>query len=200
MKKILKILRNQAIDSSDQKLIDALRDESAKESLNIPDISEFKNDLITQISTTQRNQDKKQINGVQLKWIFALGFSFVIAALFFLTPQAKIRLLIPGEREKLDRQIQVWNEIKQLKDGLQFSVSEYNKNLDFDSLDGLNLEWKNNLPVYEAILSLIEIKNEVLYISPLEHLRVPRHADFEFLYEEEWNLIKEEILKLDTES
>ena len=56
MKKILKILRNQAIDSSDQKLIDALRDESAKESLNIPDISEFKNDLITQISTTKRNQ------------------------------------------------------------------------------------------------------------------------------------------------
>ena len=200
MKKILKILRNQAIDSSDQKLIDALRDESAKESLNIPDISEFKNDLITQISTTQRNQDKKQINGVQLKWIFALGISFVIAALFFLTPQAKIRLLIPGEREKLDRQIQVWNEIKQLKDELQFSVSEYNKNLDFDSLDGLNLEWKNNLPVYEAILSLAEIKNEVLYISPLEHLWVPRHADFEFLYEEEWNLIKEEILKLDTES
>ena len=38
MKKILKILRNQAIDSSDQKLIDALRDESEKESLNIPDI------------------------------------------------------------------------------------------------------------------------------------------------------------------
>lgn len=200
MKKILKILRNQAIDSSDQKLIDALRDESAKESLNIPDISEFKNDLITQISTTQRNQDKKQINGVQLKWIFALGFSFVITALFFLTPQAKIRLLIPGEREKLDRQIQVWNEIKQLKDELQFSVSEYNKNLAFHSLDDLNLEWKNNLPVYEAILSLAEIKNEVLYISPLEHLRVPRHADFEFLYEEEWNLIKEEILKLDTES
>jgi len=200
MKKILKILRNQAIDSSDQKLIDALRDESAKESLNIPDISEFKNDLITQISTTKRSQDKKQTNGVQLKWIFALGFSFVIAALFFLTPQAKIRLLIPGEREKLDRQIQVWNEIKQLKDELQFSVSEYNKNLDFDSLDDLNLEWKNNLPVYEAILSLAEIKNEVLYISPLEHLRVPRHADFEFLYDEEWNLIKEEILKLDTES
>ena len=200
MKKILKILRNQAIDSSDQKLIDALRDESAKESLNIPDISEFKNDLITQISTTQRNQDKKQINRVQLKWIFALGFSFVIAALFFLTPQAKIRLLIPGEREKLDRQIQVWNEIKQLKDELHLSVSEYNKNLDFDSLDDLNLEWKNNLPVYEAILSLAEIKNEVLHISPLEHLRVPRHADFEFFYDEEWNLIKEEILKLDTES
>ena len=200
MKKILKILRNQAIDSSDQKLIDALRDESAKESLNIPDISEFKNDLITQISTTKRNQDKKQINRVQLKWSFALGFSFVITALFFLTPQAKIRLLIPGEREKLDRQIQVWNEIKQLKDELQFYVSEYNKNLASHSLDDLNLEWKNNLPVYEAILSLAEIKNEVLYISPLEHLRVPRHADFEFLYEEEWDLIKEEILKLDTES
>ena len=30
MKKILKILRNQAIDSSDQKLIDALRDESKR--------------------------------------------------------------------------------------------------------------------------------------------------------------------------
>ena len=176
-------------------MIDVLRDESAKESLNIPGHFEFKNDLITQISTTNRNQDKKQINGVQLKWIFALGFSFVIAALFFLTPQAK-KASHSGEREKLDRQIQVWNEIKQLKDELQFSVSEYNKNLDLDSLDDLNLEWKNNLPVYEAILSLAEIKNEVLYISPLEHLRVPRHADFEFLYEEEWNLIKEEILKL----
>ena len=200
MKKILKILRNQAIDSSDQKLIDALRDESAKENLNIPDISEFKNDLITQISTTQRNQDKKQINGVQLKWIFALGFSFVIAALFFLTPQAKIRLLIPGEREKLDRQIQVWNEIKQFNNGLYLSVSEYSKNLDFDSLDDFNLEWKNNLPIYETILSLNEIKNEVLYISPLDHLRMPDHIDFEFLYEEEWNLIKEKILRWDTES
>ena len=35
--------------------------------------------------------------------------------LLSMLPDAKLRLLIPGEKEKLDRQIEAWNEIEQLK-------------------------------------------------------------------------------------
>ena len=35
--------------------------------------------------------------------------------LLSMIPEAKLRLLIPGEKEKLDKQIEAWNEIEQLK-------------------------------------------------------------------------------------
>lgn len=45
MKKILKILRNQAVDSADQNLIDILRKEAKKENLNDSENRDLKDDL-----------------------------------------------------------------------------------------------------------------------------------------------------------
>ena len=49
MKKMLKILRNQAIDSSDEKLINALKNEAEIERLNEDENTEFDIVSLTQV-------------------------------------------------------------------------------------------------------------------------------------------------------
>ena len=108
--------------------------------------------------------------------------------------------MIPGEQEKLDRQIQVWNEITDLQNELQDSLTEYNPFLNIDNFAELDLKWEDNLPGYKAIHSLADIKNEFLQVSPLEGFDILQPTDLKFLYQKEWNLIKEKFLNLDIES
>ena len=51
-----------------------------------------------------------------------------------------------------------------------------------------------------ALISIAEIKNELLRISPFENIRVPVNSDLQFLYQKEWDIIKESILTLGSES
>ena len=109
-------------------------------------------------------------------------------------PKAKLRLLIPGEKEKLDKQIEAWHEIEQLQNKIQQSLAGYTRNLNFNNFENPEINWNNNLPGFEALLSLVEIKNELLHISPFNNFDLPKNEDFQFLYQKEWNLIKETLI------
>ena len=117
-----------------------------------------------------------------------------------LIPQSKLRLLLPGEREKLDMQLQVWNEIGELKEEIETSIIQHNEKFKIYNLENLEIEWQDHLPGYEALISIAEIKNELLRISPFENIRVPVNSDLQFLYQKEWDIIKESILTLGSES
>ena len=200
MKKILKILRNQAVDSADQNLIDILRKEVKKENLNDSENRDLKDDLSYPIPSSRQNEPTKQNIFPQPKWIFAFGCTCLIVAGILFTPQSKLRLLIPGEREKLDRQLQVFNEIKEMHNEIQVSLKAFNEKLTFESFDDLNLQWSDTFPGYQALLSLTDIKEEFLQASPLNLYQIPQNTDLRFLYQREWKLIKEKILNLNPKS
>lgn len=194
MRKLLKIIRNQAMDSSDQKLIDNLRNEAAKERSIRRDITDLKNGLIKQISSTSSKKAEKQIRYFKPKWIFALGGTCLVLTLALFTPESKLRLLIPGEREKLDRQIQVLQELESLQNDFQVSLNTLGESLNISSLTELSPGWTDMLPGYQALLSLTDIREEFLQVSPFDILQIPQNSDFKFLYQKEWDLIKNEII------
>ena len=200
MKKILTILRNQPTDSSDLKLINTLRDEAKRERLNDSQKIDFKIESFNQERPNIFQDSKSRRKSPQLKLIYAFGFTCLIITLLALIPQSKLRLLIPGEREKLDRQLQVWNEIGELKEEIETSIIQHNEKLKIYNLENLEIEWQDHLPGYEALISIAEIKNELLRISPFENIRVPVNSDLQFLYQKEWDIIKESILTLGSES
>ena len=200
MKKILTILRNQPTDSSDQQLINTLRDEAKRERLNDSQKIDFKIESINQERPNIFQESKSRTKASQLKLIYAFGFTCLIITLLALIPQSKLRLLLPGEREKLDMQLQVWNEIGELQEEIEASIIQHNEKLKIYNLENLEIEWQDHLPGYEALISITEIKNELLRISPFENIRVPVNSDLQFLYQKEWDIIKENILTLGSES
>jgi hypothetical protein len=199
MKKILKILRNQAMDPTDQNLIDILRKEAKKERSNDSENTDFENDLTTQLSSSLPEKTRKQIIFPLPKWIFGLGCTCLIIACILFFP-SELRLLIPGEREKLDRQVQVLIEIKEMHSEIQVSLKAFNEKLSFESFDNLNPQWTETFPGYQALLTLAGIKDEFLEISPFDVYQIPQHSDLKFLYQKEWELIKEKVLNMDSES
>jgi hypothetical protein len=199
MKKILKILRNQAMDPTDQNLIDILRKEAKKERSNDSENTDFENDLNTQLSSSLPEKTRKQIIFPLPKWIFGLGCTCLIIACILFFP-SELRLLIPGEREKLDRQVQVLIEIKEMHSEIQVSLKAFNEKLSFESFDNLNPQWTETFPGYQALLTLAGIKDEFLEISPFDVYQIPQHSDLKFLYQKEWELIKEKVLNMDSES
>ena len=200
MKKILTILRNQPTDSSDQQLINTLRDEAKRERLNDSQKIDFKIESFNQERPNIFQDSKSRRKSPQLKLIYAFGFTCLIITLLGLIPQSKLRLLIPGEREKLDRQLQVWNEIGELKEEIETSIIQHNEKFKIYNLENLEIGWQDHLPGYQALISIAEIKNELLRISPFENIRVPVNSDLQFLYQKEWDIIKESILTLGSES
>ena len=200
MKKILTILRNQPTDSSDLKLINTLRDEAKRERLNDSQKIDFKIESINQERPNILKVSKTRRKASQLKLIYAFGFTCLIITLMALIPQSKLKLLLPGEREKLDMQLQVWNEIGELKEEIETSLLQHNEKLKIYNLENLEIGWQDHLPGYEALISIAEIKNELLRISPFENIRVPVNSDLQFLYQKEWDIIKESILTLGSES
>ena len=196
MKKILTILRNQPTDSSDLKLIDTLRDEAKRERLNDSQKIDFKIESINQERPNIFQETKSRRKASQLKLIYVFGFTCLMITLLAVIPQSKLRLLLPGEREKLDMQLQVWNEIGELKEEIETSLLQHNEKLKIYNLENLEIEWQDHLPGYEALISIAEIKNELLRISPFENIRVPVNSDLQFLYQKEWDIIKESILTL----
>ena len=144
-------------------------------------------------------ESKSPRKASQLKLIYAFGFTFLILTLLALIPQSKLTLLIPGEREKLERQLQAWNQLKDLKTEIQTSLLGY-KNLSTYDYKDFKINWHDNLPGFQAISSLVEIKNEFLHISPFDNVDLPGHGDFEFLYKKEWDIIKESFLNSDLDS
>ena len=196
MKKILTILRNQPTDSSDLKLINTLRDEARRERLNDSQKIDFKIESINQERPNIFQEYKSRRKAYQLKFIYAFGFTCLMITLLALIPQSKLRLLLPGEREKLDMQLQVWNEIGELKEEIETSLLQNNEKLKIYNLENLEIGWQDHLPGYEALISIAEIKNELLRISPFENIRVPVNSDLQFLYQKEWDIIKESILTL----
>ena len=199
MKKILTILRNQPTDSSDLKLINTLRDEAKRERLNDSQKIDFKIESINQERPNIFQETKSQVKASQLKLIYAFGFTCLIITLLALIPQSKLTLLIPGEREKLERQLQAWNQLKDLKTEIQTSLLGY-KNLSTYDYKDFKINWHDNLPGFQAISSLVGIKDELFYISPFDNIGLPKNEDFKFLYQNEWNLIKESFLNSDLDS
>ena len=200
MKKILTIFRNQPTDSSDLKLINTLRDEAKRERLNDLQKLDFKIESINQERPNIFQETKSRSKASQLKLIYAFGSTCLMITLLALIPQSKLRLLIPGEREKLEMQLQVWNEIGELQEEIETSIIQHNEKLRIYNLENLEIEWQDHLPGYEALISIAEIKNELLRISPFENIRVPVNSDLQFLYQKELDIIKESILTLDSES
>ena len=200
MRKLLKILGNEPIDSSDKKLINALKDEAEIERLKEDENTEFDIVSITQGLPNSSQGPSTLFKTPRKKKIYTFGFAFIMIVLLSMIPEAKLRLLIPGEREKLERQIEAWNEIEQLKVEIKNSLAGYKKDLSFNDFENTEINWNNNLPGFEALLSLIKVKNELLYISPFENLELPRNEDFQFFYQKEWNLIKETIIGLESKN
>ena len=200
MKKLLKILRNQAVDSTDQTLINTLRKEAEKERLKDRKNKEFENQLLSQVSSIRSVLPRKQNRYFQPKWIFAFGCTVMLALFALLNPFPKFKLLFPGEREKLEKQMLVLNEIKETQEELEQAIQTLAENLSQKSTFHLKREWADHFPGYQAIWSLADIKNELLQVSPMDILPEARNTDFEFLYQKELNLIKETFLKKDQDT
>ena len=194
MRKLLKILGNEPIDSSDEKLINALKNEAEIERLNEDENTEFDIVSLTQVLPNNSPESSPLFKTPRKKKIYTFGFAFIMIVLLSMLPEAKLRLLIPGEKEKLDKQIEAWNEIEQLQNAIQHSLAGYTRNLNFNNFENPEINWNNNLPGFEALLSLVEIKNELLHISPFDNFDLPKNEDFQFLYQKEWNLIKETLI------
>lgn len=200
MKKILKILRNQAVDSTDQNLIDTLRKEADTERLKDLENSEFDDHIISQISSIRSFQTRERKKYFQPKWIYVFGCTCIMVFWFLLPSPSKFKLLVPGEREKLEKQMLVLYEIKETKDEIEESLNALAENLSQSFRLQDKIEWTGNFPAYQALLSLTDVKDEFLQISPIDILPKPHNSDFKFLYQKELNLIRETFLKKDTES
>jgi hypothetical protein len=200
MKKLLKILRNQAVDSTDQILINTLRKEAETERLKDRKNKEFENQLLSQVSSIRSITPRKQNRYFQPKWIFAFGCTVMLALFALLNPFPKFKLLFPGEREKLEKQMLVLNEIKETQEELEKSLNALAENLSQSFRLQDRIEWTGNFPAYHALSSLADIKNEFLQVSPMDILLEAQNTDFEFLYRQELNLIKETFLKKDQDT
>lgn len=196
MKKILKILRNQAIDPTDQNLIDILRKEAKKERSNDSENTDFENDLTTQLSSSLPEKTRKQIIFPPPKWIVGLGCTCLIIACMLFSP-SELRLLIPGEREKFERQMLVLDEMRETQEEIEQAVQALAKNLSQTSTFHFKREWADNLPVYQALISLADIKKELLQVSPFDFFPEAPNIDFQFLYPKSLNLIIETFLQND---
>lgn len=200
MKKLLKILRNHAVDSTDQILINTLRKEAETERLKDRKNKEFENELLSQVSSIRSVLPRKQNRYFQPKWIFAFGCTVMLALFALLNPFPKFKLLFPGEREKLEKQMLVLNEIKETQEELEKSLNALAENLSQSFRLQDRIEWTGNFPAYHALSSLADIKNEFLQVSPMDILLEAQNTDFEFLYRKELNLIKETFLKKDQDT
>jgi hypothetical protein len=200
MKKILKILRNQAVDSTDQNLIDTLRKEVETERLKDRKNRKFDNHLLSHISSIQGNRPEKGNKYFQPKWIFIFGCTCMMVLWALLPPPSKLKLLFPGERDKLDKQMLVLDEIKETQNEIEEVLQGLAANLNQTSTFHFKREWAENFPGYLALLSVADLKKEFLQVSPLDILPKTQNIDFEFLYQKELNLIREIFFKKDTES
>ncbi|MAH26975.1 MAG: hypothetical protein CMI19_08510 [Opitutae bacterium] len=200
MKKILKILRNQAVDSTDQNLINTLRREAQKERLKDIQNSEFDDRLNSQTSSIRSFQPKERKKYFQPKWIYVFGCTCIMLLWFLLPSPSKFKLLIPGEREKFEKKMLVLYEIKETKDEFEKSLNALGENLNQSFRLQDKIEWTGNFPAYHALLSLADIKNEFIQVSPMDILPKTQNTDFEFLYRRELNLIKETFLNQDKDT
>lgn len=198
MKKILNILRNQAVDSADQNLIDTLRKEVETEKFKDSEKKGFDHNLISHFTSSQKRNYKKQNTIPRSKLIFAFGCTSIIILFVLLNPFPKLKLIIPGEREKLERQMQVLNEIKETKKEIEASLHSLTETLTHNSAPNFNKEWVDSFPGYQALLSLADIRDEFLQIPPIDVFHVPQNINFEFLYKREWELIKEKVIGRDS--
>jgi hypothetical protein len=124
----------------------------------------------------------------------------MLALFALLNPFPKFKLLFPGEREKLEKQMLVLYEIKETQEELEQAIQALAENLGKKSTFHLKREWTDHFPGYQAIWSLADIKNEFLQVSPMDILPEAQNTDFEFLYQKELNLIKETFLKKDQDT
>ena len=200
MKKILKILRNQAVDSTDQNLIDTLRKEVKTERLKDRENTGFDHSLISHITSADQKKYSIQNTIVRPKLIFAFGCTSMIVLCLLLNPFPQLKLLIPGEREKLERQMQVLDEVKETQQQLEASLHSLTETLAQRNALNLRKEWVASFPGYQALLSLAEVRDEFIQVSPIDILQKPHINDFKFLYQKELNLLRETFLKKDTES
>ena len=200
MKKILKILRNQAVDSTDQNLIDTLRKEVKTERLKDRENTGFDHSLISHITSADQKKYSIQNTIVRPKLIFAFGCTSMIVLCLLLNPFPQLKLLIPGEREKLERQMQVLGEVKETQQQIEASLFSLTEMLAQRSTLNFKKEWVASVPGYQALLSLAEVRDEFIQVSPIDILQKPHINDFKFLYQKEINLIRETFLKKDTES
>jgi hypothetical protein len=194
MKKILKILRNQAVDSTDQNLINTLRKEVETERLKDRKNKEFEDQLLSQVSSIRSVLPGKQNRYFQPKWIYVFGCTCIMLLWFVLPSPSKFKLLIPGEREKFEKKMLILYEIKETKDVFEKSLNALGENLSQSFRLQDKIEWTGNFPAYHALLSLADIKNEFIQVSPMDILPKTLNTDFEFLYRRELNLIKETFL------
>ena len=200
MKKIVKIFQNQAIDPADQNLIDTLRKEVKTERLKDRGNTGFDRNLISHFTSADQKKYTKQNTIVRPKLIFAFGCTSMIALCLLLFPFPQLKLLITDERDKLERQMQVLDEIKETQQQIEASLHSLTETLVQRSSLNLKKEWVDSFPGYQALLSLTDVKGEFLQVSPIDILPKPHNSDFKFLYQKELNLIRETFLKKDTES
>ena len=196
MKKLLKILRNQAVDSTDQILINSIRKEAETERLKDRQNMEFENQVLSQVSSIRSVPHEEQNNYFQPKWIFAFGCTVMIVLLALLTPFPKFKLIFPGERQKLEKQMLVLDDIKETQEEIKQTIQALAENLSQKSTFHLKRELADDFPGYQALLSLTDIKDEFLQVSLFDIIHIPQNTDFEFLYKREWELIKEDIIEL----
>ncbi len=97
-------------------------------------------------------------------------------------------------------QLQALSQLGELQEEIETSIIQKNEKLKIYNLENLEIDWQDHLPGYEALKSIAAIKNELLRISPFENIRVPVNSDLQFLYQKEWDIIKESILTLSSES
>ena len=200
MKKILNILGNQAVDPADQNLIDTLRKEVETERLKDSENRKCNHNLISKIPSVHKKEYKKQNTILRPKLIFAFGCTSMIVLCLLLNPFPQLKLLIPGEREKLERQMQVLDEVKETQQQIEASLHSLTETLAQRSELNLKKEWVASVPGYQALLSLAEVRDEFIQVSPIDILQKPHINDFKFLYQKELNLLRETFLKKDTES
>ena len=200
MKKLLKILRNQAVDSTDQNLIDTLRKEADTERLKDLENSEFDDHIISQISSIRSFQTRERKKYFQPRWIYVFGCTCIMLLWFLLPSPSKFKLLVPREREKLEKQMLILYEIKETKDEIEESLNALAENLSQSFRLQDKIEWTDNFPAYHALLSLADIKNEFFQVSPMDIIPKTQNTDFEFLYRRELNLIIETFLNQDKDT
>ena len=197
MKIILNILGNQAVDPADQNLIDTLRKEVETERLKDSENRKCNHNLISKIPSVHKKEYKKQNTILRPKLIFAFGCTSMIVLCLLLNPFPQLKLLIPGEREKLERQMQVLDEVKETQQQIEASLHSLTEMLAQRSALNLKKEWVDSIPGYQALLSLAEVRDEFIQVSPIDILQVPQNIDFKFLYKREWELIREKIIVQD---
>jgi len=132
--------------------------------------------------------------------IFAFGCTSIIVLCLLLNPFPQLKLLIPGEREKLERQMQVLDEVKETQQQLEAYLHSSTETLAQRNALNLKKEWVASIPGYQALLSLAKVRDEFIQVSPIDILQKPHINDFKFLYQKELNLLRETFLKKDTQS